>query len=163
MLNSCIKHKITREELVGTDFVAMDTGESDGKPSLVSGLESCSSEEEFFECDGEKSDSDSKASQSSKLKGGTEKRSSKSEKDSTNKSKVSGEGESSRSRSDESASEGATGGDAAEKADLSEKSSPSSIRTQASRSSESEVSDTVNLTETSMHSSRMRTAPLLAV
>ena len=143
MLNSCIKHKTTREALVGTDFVAVDAEESEVKPSLIASLESCSSEEEFFECDGEKSDSDSKASQSSKPKGAIEKRSSKSEKDSTNKSKVTGEGESSRSRNEESTSEGATGVDAAEKVDLSEKSSPSSIRTQASRSSESEVSETV--------------------
>ena len=106
--------------MVGTDFVAMDTEETDDhdeKPRQAHGVESCSSEEEFYECDGDKSDSDNKSSQSKS------KRSSKSEKDSTNKSKINVEGQSSRSNDrDESVTEdGATGGESEEKVDLSEK------------------------------------------
>ncbi len=51
MLNSCIKHKTSREALL----VPMETDSGDSAQAVVRGLESCSSEDEFFECDLESS------------------------------------------------------------------------------------------------------------
>ena len=139
MLNCCIKHKITREAMVGTDFVAMEADDSDEHDWKRLGVESCSSEEEFYECDGEKGDSESKSSQR-KSKGAMEKRSSKTEKDNTNKSKISVQGQSLRGDDqveDESAyatEEGAAGGESDEKIDQSEKSPEKGARVLSSRS-----------------------------